>query len=195
MPISISNSSRAVSNQAEELSSTRPKWIVDASKDPYRLYWLLNDPRLDVRVIHLARGAHGFVNSSLKRERLKNPVLKLIEIVRLAFRWASLNLIFRLVCAQMNAAHSTRIAYESLATEPAQTLKSACQEIGVPISAAPERLQEKENHAIAGNQMRSGKREVVLDEKWRREMGPLEKVAVSFICALPSSIVFQRKQS
>ncbi len=183
-----------VAERAASMTGTAPSWLVDASKDPYRLNWLLRDPRFDVRVIHLTRSAHGFVNSSLNRDRYRSTITKAIETARLALRWTSANLIFSLVCSIVPEGRTTRIRYEDLASDPDRTVREACAKIGLALESEAKHFQTQTNHGIAGNQMRTRKTGVVLDEKWRKEMSLFEKIIVSMISTLPSGAFMPRSR-
>ena len=41
-------------------------WLIDASKDPYRLLWLQASGHFDIRVIHLVRRPEGFVANMMR---------------------------------------------------------------------------------------------------------------------------------
>ncbi len=186
----------AVSDRAQAMTGTRPEVIVDASKDPYRLFWLLNSGAMNVKVIHLLRGPHGFVNSSLKGRSFSNPLLRYIEVVRLSLRWCVANLIFALVCWRgATAGDAVRVRYEDLAQSPRETVQAAARDLGLDLDSDPERFRHGENHAISGNQTRHGTAGIKLDEAWRRDLGWPERLIISATSFLPAILMPVRSAS
>ena len=64
----------------EEISGTRPRWLVDASKDAYRLLWLLKSGLFNFHVIHLVKSPRGFVYSVTK-QFLKEDILQNLDLL------------------------------------------------------------------------------------------------------------------
>ena len=56
----------AFASVTEAETGTRPEWIVDASKDPYRLAWLARSGRFRIKVVHLVKDPRAFVYSVTK---------------------------------------------------------------------------------------------------------------------------------
>ena len=176
-----------VRDRAEALNGEAPGWIIDASKDPYRLYWLLQSDDINVRVVHLVRGPHGFVSSSLKGREFSSPVLRQLEVVRLSLRWCVANLIFAFVCWRgSRPGQSVRVRYEDLAQQPQETLAQLGEAIGAVLETDPERFRMTDCHAIAGNQTRWSASNIKLDEAWRHDLGWVERALVSIISAVIS---------
>ena len=57
---------QTILQMAEEYKSNSIFWLVDASKDPYRLLWLQSSGLFDLRVIHLVKDPRAFVFSMTK---------------------------------------------------------------------------------------------------------------------------------
>lgn len=176
----------AVRHRAAKLVGAAPKWFIDASKDPYRLYWLRLSNKFDVRVVHLVRGPHGFVHSSMKGQNFSSRKMRYLETARLSLRWSVANVIFALVCRRTaRRGASVRVRYEDLAQEPEAMLAHVGKHLALPLSADPQRFRDTPNHAIAGNQTRWRNTGVQLDEAWRRDLGMIERTIVSATCAVP----------
>lgn len=180
----------AVRQQAAKVTGSEPDWIIDASKDPYRVYWLRLSDKFDVRVIHLVRGPHGFVHSSMKGQNFSGRLMRYLETARLSLRWSVANVIYALVCRRTaRRGASVRLRYEDLAQAPEVMLADVGNRLALPLSADPQRFRDIPNHAIAGNQTRWRNTGVQLDETWRRDLGVIERAIVSTLCALPQLLM------
>jgi hypothetical protein len=57
---------QAFADLTELETGLRPKWIVDSSKDPYRLLWLLRSGLFNIKVLQVVKDPRAFVYSMLK---------------------------------------------------------------------------------------------------------------------------------
>ncbi|KXB09559.1 hypothetical protein AKJ60_00090 [candidate division MSBL1 archaeon SCGC-AAA385M11] len=139
------------------------QYLVDASKDPYRLYWLAKSGFFQVYCIHLTKDPRAFVYSMIKND--KSNVRK---IIRMSIRYLVENAIIDLVgrkCTDMNFIH---IRYEDLASKPQETMNWIFSTLGLNSAGYnPTDFRQAENHAISGNAMRHRNDNIKLDEKWR----------------------------
>lgn len=144
------------------------RWIVDASKDPYRLLWLKDSGRFDVRVVHLTKDPRAFVWSMIKSDER----LTARRVRRFAARWLVENQLFgRLTTRGFAPEHVHRLRYEDLAVRPAEVLAGLGTWLGVEFPAdAVHTFRDVENHAVSGNQMRWQMSDIRLDEAWRRSL-------------------------
>lgn len=154
--------------RAEARRGRSVRWMIDASKDPYRLFWLASSERFDLRVVHLTKDPRAFVHSMTRRleEQRLGPVL------RYSARWVVENALMRAVTERALAPEQVRrIRYEDLAGDPETTLGELGEWLGVEdLPASVRTFREVENHAVSGNEMRWRAGNVRLDERWRREM-------------------------
>ena len=144
------------------------KWLVDASKDPYRLAYLAESGQFDLRVVHLVKDPRAFVHSMTRTdERLEKS-----RVLRFGLRWGVENrLMRRYLEAGLEPDQWRAVRYEDLAGDPASTLSELFGWLGVD-SAFPahEAFREASNHAVSGNQMRWQSGGVRLDQKWRAQL-------------------------
>jgi hypothetical protein len=154
-----------VQQTATELQGTDICWLVDASKDPYRLFWLQKSGLFDLRVIHLLKNPQAFVYSMIKREL---PQARR-KAIRMTGRWIVENSIGRRLCITVFKKEQTFLLhYENLAAQPEQTLSQIGDWLGLTFSTdMVNGFRDYENHAISGNQMRWQDLGICLDEKWR----------------------------
>lgn len=171
----------SVWSHASARGGEQVEWLVDASKDVYRLNWLLHSARFDLRVLHLTKDPRGFVYSMTKR--LARPSFR--KTTRFAARWLVENFLFARICSHpLLAGRSMHITYERLATDPDQTIRGIGEWLGtvtLPVSSLD--LQELANHAVAGNSMRWTSTRIRLDERWRTALPSSHQRVAWGICA------------
>ncbi len=141
-------------------------FLVDASKDPYRLYWLANSGYFSIYGIHLTKDPRAFVYSMVK-----NDLSNTRKILRMSVRYVVENSIIELVRQRMSNSGFVHVRYEDLASRPYETMQTIFQKFGIESSNYDHgAFRQNENHAISGNQMRHRNDEISLDKKWRKHM-------------------------
>lgn len=157
-----------VARHAAPLRPGGIEWLVDASKDPYRLAYLAESGQFDLRVVHLVKDPRAFVHSMTRAdERLEKS-----RVMRFGLRWGVENRLMRRYLEQGLAPEQWRaVRYEDLAGDPAGTLEELFGWLGVDAQfPAHEAFREADNHAVSGNQMRWQSGGVRLDQKWRKQL-------------------------
>lgn len=163
--------------------SPQLNWVVDSSKDPYRLLWLARSGYFNVKVLHIVRNPPAFVYSMVKRlpkEIATVPHQRLYEAARQSVKWSIENaLISKVAANHLDASSYQLVKYEALAAEPTATFQQICRFLGCDFEAsAIANFREGSKHTIAGNPMRYEARGISLDEKWKTLLpGSLRKVA------------------
>lgn len=165
-PANFHRDNAALFNAIASVSSSR--FIVDSSKSPYRLALLLQDPKLDLFPIFLLRDPRGQICSSIRKEgRLGRLIVTNVRINRE---------IYALVRHRPHAV----VHYEALVREPRQTLADLMSAVGLSFDLAQLDWAAPSRHNVAGNRMRRGtSSNLKLDEKWRRQLTPMQKLAIS----------------
>jgi hypothetical protein len=159
-----------VRRAAERRSGAEVKWLVDASKDPYRLFWLQQSGYFDLKVIHMIKDPRALVFSMAK------PWLPYgaQRVVRYTGRWIVENIIMHHLCEEaFSPAQVHRQTYESFASEPGATLQAIGKWLGVDYpSERVSKFREYENFAISGNMMRwrENDDQIRLDQRWREQL-------------------------
>lgn len=165
---------RSVKEEARTRTDQSIRWLVDASKDPYRLLWLQQSNRFDIRVIHLIKDPRSFVYSMV-RPQLPGGGRKTI---RMTGRWIIENALMSRLCrTAFLPSHVKQIAYEQLARSPKKTLEVLAKWLNLnPRPELVNSFREYENHAVSGNAMRwrDSEEEIRLDERWRQKL-PVER--------------------
>jgi hypothetical protein len=161
-----------------EHTGRRPEWIVDASKDPYRLLWLLRSGRFNIKVVHMVKHPCGFAYSVTKpwvqSSAWSSTMPRLYYTARQSTAWVIQNHLFgRIAEHHLNADDYLLMQYETLASAPHDTFEQACQMIGVPyVPKAVTDFRNGSQFTIAGNPMRYEDRGIELDERWKRDLPP-----------------------
>jgi hypothetical protein len=176
----------------ESQTGTRYQWIVDSSKDPYRLLWLVRSQLFNIKVIHLVKDPRAFVYSMTKKILQQQPENKgkLIEMtVSKSLAWVLQNSLFSQIASNYLAKSDyLLINYEKLAAEPQATVKEICQTIGCQFEKeAVTSFRHNKNHTIAGNPMRFRQGGIVLDEEWKTSFPPVYQRLTELITSMNTS--------
>jgi len=161
---------RAVKQAVRERSESEIDWLVDNSKNLYRLFWLQQSNHFNIRVVHLMKDPPAFVYSMMK----KNLPYTGRKIMRFTARWVIQNALMRHVCKTcFSRSEVYPVSYETLAAQPGPSMKALGQWLGLEYS--PTRVhnfRDYENHALSGNFMRwrDSEDEIRLDESWKRNL-------------------------
>jgi len=159
----------------QEISGSDLKWVVDASKDPYRLLWLTRSNLFNIKVLHVVKNPRAFAYSMLKRLP-KNEInlfhKRLYETTRQSLKWSIENyLISQVAKNHLHTSDYFLVNYEEFATKPTETFKKICDVIGCDFEEQAVINFRKGNiHTIAGNPMRYRDEGIVLDEKWQNAL-------------------------
>ena len=174
----------------EETSGKRPAWVVDASKDPYRLLWLVRSGRFNVKVLHNVRNPRGFAYSVTKPwvhgEEPFNDVLRLYYTARQSLAWSIQNHLIRTTLQNHVPSQDAMVVhYEALASRPHETFKAICDVVGCAYEPeAVDDFRRGSEHTIAGNPMRYEKRGIALDEKWRTQLPQSSRLVTELVTSL-----------
>jgi hypothetical protein len=131
-------------------------FVVDSSKLPGRLAYLLQFPALSVYPIHLVRDAKGQIASVMRKHGgfLRN-------IVR--YEW-----VHEQIRRTVKTVPHEVVRYEDLVHHPEATLRKLLRPLGLDFDPRQLAWAETEKHIVAGNHMRwDTTSTLVLDERWR----------------------------
>jgi hypothetical protein len=167
---------RTFADLVDETTGRRPMWIVDASKDPYRLLWLQRSGLFNIKVIHMVKNPRGYIYSAIKHWLKVDDPLRALKrhyyTSRQALAWVIQNRLISAVAEHyLSSDNYLLLQYEDLASSPEETFAAVCEMIGV--THAPEAVhnfREGSHFTIAGNPMRYENRGIILDETWKRRL-------------------------
>jgi hypothetical protein len=143
------------------------QFVVDSSKLPKRMSYLLGLKELELYPVHLIREPKGQINSVIRKH---GGFLKHI------FRY---ELIHEQIRKALRSVPHSVVHYEDLVRDPKPTLQSVLAPLGLSFEPRQLAWAEAEKHEIAGNHMRFDlKSDLVLDDAWKRSLTPLQKLAI-----------------
>ena len=142
------------------------KFIVDSSKRPARLAYLMQLKRLDIFPIHLIREPNGQI-CSLSRKN-GGFVQHICDYVRIHER------IHRIVRSVPHVV----VYYEDLVRDPTGTLSSILEPLGLQFDQAQLSWAEQRQHTIAGNKLRWQPNDLILDERWKESLTPTQQFII-----------------
>ena len=177
----------------KEQEGESPGWVVDASKDPYRLLWLIRSGLFNIKVIHMVKNPNAFIYSVTKHlineSSAFNLHKRLYFTARQSVAWIIQNALFSKIAANyLSDDDYLLLTYEDFATEPHRSFEDVCRVIGCAYEKrAVDSFREGSVHTIAGNPMRYEKRGIVLDEKWKSRLPQSSKTLASLLTATVKS--------
>ncbi|MFO8100170.1 MAG: hypothetical protein R6T83_11200 [Salinibacter sp.] len=161
----------------ERHTGRRPTWLVDASKDPYRLLWLHRSGLFNLKVFHLVKHPCGFAYSVTK-DRIHDAswwdtyIPRYYHTARQSLAWLVQNhLLSRIADRFLTPDQYRLLAYEQIATVPYDRFREACHFLTLPYEEqAVTEFRSGSQFTIAGNPMRYEDRPIELDERWKTHL-------------------------
>lgn len=158
--------------------------VIDASKAVAPLAAMRNEPRIDVRLLHLVRDVRG-VSYSWAKADVHRPhatsddkgVMASFAVWRTAARWTRMETQAAWLGAVTKP--STTVRYEDVVSAPSEELTRSLAALGLAEAAGPpdhvhgHTARLVASHGISGNPSRFTTGDVLLraDEAWRDELG------------------------
>jgi hypothetical protein len=165
----------------DAVADRRTRYVVDASKDLYRLHWLAKGSQREVRVLLLTRDPRAFVWSSAGRR-----ATSLVTTLRLAARWS----VQQLLMTRWLRASGTPwmlVRYEDLVTDPPAALRAIERWLRVdPDRFVPADLFERRGHGVAGNPMQFREGQITFDDEWRDRFARSPQRIVWAVAGVPA---------
>jgi hypothetical protein len=108
------------------------------------------------------------------------------SVPRTAVTWLGYNALTECVVAGVGGKAVTRVRYEDLVLEPGETIRVLGQQLGIELSKTADEIEVKRavsaGCTFGGNRARmSGSLQLVLDEKWRKELSDFTKLATGMV--------------
>jgi len=160
--------------EAQRVRRCDINFIVDASKDPYRLFWLTSCEDIHVKLIHLKKDPRAFVYSMTKNTDSARLATK--KAARASVRYVVENYLVERVASRVPASDQFALRYEDLAMEPEATLRDIGEWLGIPYEEGRvARFRQIERHGLTGNKARHERKGVTLDAAWKRNLSAMNK--------------------
>jgi hypothetical protein len=165
--------------------------IVDSSKEPTDAALLLLMPGVQTTFVHIIRDPRGMVNSILRFREDGQPVVerRLSQSAYAALSWSLGNLAATAVRRSAGPQRSTLLRYEDFIGQPGETIEALATMAGRPTRLAapaePGTVTMNQVHTVGGNnnRFRTGAIRLSEDTTWRSQLHPLNRAAVTAVCA------------
>ncbi|MGN6646916.1 MAG: sulfotransferase, partial [Cytophaga sp.] len=141
-----------VLHEAKVRKGEQVNWLVDASKDPYRLMWLHASGLFNIRVIHITKDPRALVYSMTNKDLNKS----FLKSMRMVVKWFGENLIMSILCKRhFEKTETYQLQYEKMVSNTEEEFARMTQLFGVSLSdVKKEEFRNHMNHGISGNQAR-----------------------------------------
>lgn len=155
----------------EAQTGTRPNWLIDSSKNPCRLFWLIKSNLFNIKVVHIVKNPCAYVYSTLKRQAHKKFAGKRLYLtIRKSLGWMLKNNLFSLVADRhLEPSNYILIKYEDMAANPKECFKKVFKAIGCEFKEEfVTNFRNSIRHTIGGSYSRFETRPIELDEVWHK---------------------------
>ena len=172
-------------------AETGSEVVVDCSKEPSDAAMLLLMPEIDATFVQIVRDPRGTVNSILRVRDDQRTVAarQLRHSAYAAFSWSAGNAAAAAVRRAAGQDRSMLLRYEEFVAEPDQTIQALARLAGRP-APLPAALQTgtvhlRPVHTVGGNnnRFRTGPIQFREDTAWRSQLHPVDRAAVTAVCA------------
>lgn len=151
------------------------EFIIESSKRASRFERLVA-AGFDVRPIHIVREPHGVIASNLRKGH--DWFAQCRNYSRKAHRTRRL----------LAGREFMRVRYETLATQPEQTIRAVMDWLGLAFEPGQLRWSRTVHHHLAGNRMRlTGDDTIRFDQRWKTELSAGQRALIS-LCTLPARL-------
>lgn len=152
-------------------------YILDSSKEPRRLFYLLNDERLNVIPLLLIRDDRAVGNAYNRKSRIALGLKRRGFFTTVVVRWMLVNLVnFQL---KKRVKKSFVFKYENFCINPEKHIQLLNKELSISIAPKSflEELNQKTYHNIDGNGFRFKEIGAIkTNEKWKHELATPKKI-------------------
>ncbi len=154
-------------------------YLIDASKDPYRLLLLHLSGEFNIKVIHLTKSPSGFTYSMTK------PEFKILKSVRMSGRWTVENYIMhKLYTKHFKGSEYIHIKYKELASHPVSTLENINDTLKLNLDFNPcQDFISGRSHGIAGNLARFQSKQITADFAYKTKFPKVNNFFTNAICS------------
>ncbi len=163
--------------------------IVDSSRLPSRLLALSLSTNFEIFPIYIIRDPRGVINSLIKKD-IRNYGEIRTSIFRHILTWNVKNLLSLDSVKKLNSNNTLYLWYEYFTRIPAEVLEKIEKNLNCTLNYEEDNgevsLYLEPGHVFTGNRSRhdTGKITIAEDTKWKKELGLLNKMAIS-VTSLP----------
>ena len=165
--------------------------IIDSSKEPTDAALLLLMPEIETAFVQIVRDPRGVVYSVLRVRADGQTVAgsRLFHSTYAALSWSAGNVAGTAVRRAAGPGRSMLVRYEDLVSRPGDTMQAVAELAGRPDRLAafpgPDTVYMHPVHSVGGNnnRFRTGALQLREDITWRSKLHPLDRSAVTAVCA------------
>ena len=141
---------------------TNSQILIDSSKLPHRLKFLLRNPELELKVIHLLRDGRGVAHTYIQNNGW--------SVEKSAIEWRRGVLAAEKLLARLDRGMWRQVRYEDLCSDPQAELEKLCVFLNLDPGRVNMDFRSASLH-VFGNKMRlSSEQAIRLDNKWQTEL-------------------------
>lgn len=163
------------------------KYLIDSSKDPRRLYELLNDPEIDgenILVLYLVRDVRAYINS-YRKDIANIEGLNKRSVFMTTLEWIGVHVACRKMIKKYSIKHRV-IKYHDFARYPRKYFGEIYKFLDIKsdldVDKVLRKINRTEYHNLHGNPIRFKKiREIKYDQSWRDELGPTKRILATLL--------------
>lgn len=169
-------------------SGENVKYLIDSSKDPYRLFYLSCSSDINLHSIQIIKHPSSFIYSQVKDS---GGLGRFLKVLRYSVRWVAEN---QIICwAGRKVQKSIVVSYKDLAQSTSDTLREIDKALDIQNSEYElEGISEFVNYGISGNMSRFKSDKIIYDERWISGMRSYEKRIITIICGTFAPKLFQK---
>lgn len=161
---------------------TEAKVVVDSSKTAMRLKYLLRNPELDVKIIHLIRDGRGVALTYMDPAEFadaKDPAMrggggqrksKRLSMAQAAHQWRRCNEDSEHILRRLDKSRWIKVRYEDLCKDTENTLGRLFDFLGLNPNKRPREFRMVENHVVGNGMRLDTASEIRLDSRWRDKL-------------------------
>jgi hypothetical protein len=160
--------------------------VVDSSKNALRLKYLLRNPGLNIKVIHLIRDGRGVVLTYMDPGGFadaKDPALRgggtggkggnrKLTMAQAAYEWRRCMEEAANILRRLSPTQWIEVRYEDYCEDPDATLNRLQRFLGVESGIASTGFRSVQQHVVGNGMRLDTTAEIRLDERWRQELTP-----------------------
>lgn len=142
------------------------RFIVDSSKRPGRLSYLMQLKGVEVFPIHLVRDPRGQICSMVRKSGGFFKHIYNYTLIHERIKW------------MLRATPHAVVQYEELVHDPERTLGSVLEPLGLRFDSRQLLGSEQVQHTLSGNKFRWRPNGIVLDQRWKQSLSQSQQLAI-----------------
>lgn len=169
----------AVDKNAEHIKNKSIKYIVDNSKDFYRLFYFTKCSNFNIKALHIVKDPRAFVYSVVRHKKINFWTL-LIKTIRMSLRYDAENFLIEKVCKSLPKNSVFFLRYEDLVSDPQFYMMKICDWLDIKenFDYSAQNFKNCVNHVVGPNKIEG---DIVFQEKWKTNLPKFNKFLVVLI--------------